>query len=119
MNADTVLVVSHRRSGTHWTIDAIRDNCASVGESYLNLDRLLPWHESPISISEFKSLVAAQRGAVLIKRSRCSVALLVTFSKSWAMCEDNTAVKAQVFAKLHNAARLASTTPVGFPHDQY
>ena len=67
MNANTILVVSHRRSGTHWTMDAIRHNHASVGESYLNLDRLLPWHESPISISHFKSLLAAQQGAFLIK----------------------------------------------------
>jgi len=67
MNANTILVISHRRSGTHWTMDAIRHNHASVGESYLNLDRLLPWHESPMSISHFKSLLADQQGAVLIK----------------------------------------------------
>jgi hypothetical protein len=48
-------------------MDAIRHNHASVGESYLNLDRLLPWHESPISIGHFESLLAAQQGAVLIK----------------------------------------------------
>jgi hypothetical protein len=62
-----MLVVSHRRSGTHWTIDAIKGNCASVGQSYLNLDRLLPWHESPLSITQFESLLGAQEGLVLIK----------------------------------------------------
>jgi hypothetical protein len=48
-------------------MDALKHNMASVGESYLNLDRLLPWHESPMTIGDLQSQLAAQQGAVLIK----------------------------------------------------
>jgi hypothetical protein len=67
MNANTIVVVSHRRSGTHWTMDALRHNHPSVSDAYVNLDRLLPWHESPITMADFKSQLTAHQGAVLIK----------------------------------------------------
>jgi hypothetical protein len=48
-------------------MDAIRHNHPSVSDPYLILDRLLPWHESPMTMGDFKSQLAAHQGAVLIK----------------------------------------------------
>jgi hypothetical protein len=68
MSTDTILVVSHRRSGTHWIIDAIRHNFPEVSLSFLTLDRLLPWHhKGPLSLHQFNSLLIDEEGAVLIK----------------------------------------------------
>ncbi len=44
-----VVVISHRRSGTHVTIDALRNNFAAYGESYVNLDHVLARHDETSS----------------------------------------------------------------------
>lgn len=35
-----ILVFAHRRSGTHWVIDAIRNNFSNVSSWYYNLDKI-------------------------------------------------------------------------------
>jgi len=50
-----VFVISHRRSGTHLTIDAIRNNLRNFGEyQFLTFERLEKKHERTISIDDFE-----------------------------------------------------------------
>ncbi|MHA1230810.1 MAG: sulfotransferase domain-containing protein [Candidatus Helarchaeota archaeon] len=51
-----VIVISHRRSGTHLLIDLIINNFPKYNE-YINLDRLIPCHEKYITLKEFKSII--------------------------------------------------------------
>ena len=53
-----ILVISHRRSGTHLTIDALSNNFASYDREYLNLDRLRETHGQPLSVDEIKQKLA-------------------------------------------------------------
>lgn len=57
-----VFVFSHRRSGTHLTIDAIRNNIREYGSSYLNMDALLDAENGRNSLETIKrSLSSAPR----------------------------------------------------------
>lgn len=47
-----ILVISHRRSGTHWTLDAIRHNISGVELSFFTLDALLPTDVIPDNQSQ-------------------------------------------------------------------
>lgn len=67
MATECILVISHRRSGTHWTIDTVRNNFASTSRTFLTLERLLPWHKDSISLDKFQSLLASQDGIPIIK----------------------------------------------------
>lgn len=67
MTAECILVISHRRSGTHWTIDTVRNNFASTSRTFLTLERLLPWHKDSVSLDKFQSLLASQNGIPIIK----------------------------------------------------
>jgi hypothetical protein len=51
----SILVASHRRSGTHWTIDTIRHNFPEVNHEFLTLETLLPNHSNPVTVDEFMS----------------------------------------------------------------
>ena len=53
-----LLVASHERSGTHLTIDALRNNFSEYAAPLVNLDRLLPNHDAPLSPSEMRELLA-------------------------------------------------------------
>jgi len=54
-----VLVISHRRSGTHFLIDAMANNFAPYRRSYLTLDRLRPQNRKPMSLDRFRAKLAA------------------------------------------------------------
>jgi hypothetical protein len=47
----TIFVASHRRSGTHLTIDSIRHNIADVNPAFFTLERILPTHHQPCSLA--------------------------------------------------------------------
>ncbi len=64
---NTILVASHRRSGTHWTIDTIRHNFPTVNNKFITLERILPNHPSPMTIDEFKSGLEQKHEKVIIK----------------------------------------------------
>lgn len=59
-----IIVASHRRSGTHWTIDSLRHNSLDIKEKYINLDRLLPRHHRTVTSQQFSDFA---RGNILIK----------------------------------------------------
>jgi len=50
-----IIVASHRRSGTHWTIDSLRHNCPDIDKDCVNMDRLLSVHRDTITADHFFS----------------------------------------------------------------
>lgn len=59
--SDHILVASHRRSGTHLTMDAIHNNFPGYTSSYVNLDRLASTHPDPLSVSDFNDRLSRSR----------------------------------------------------------
>lgn len=53
-----IVVISHRRSGTHLTIDAISNNFPFFEKEYLNLDHLRSEFKNPVSLEKFKQELA-------------------------------------------------------------
>jgi len=62
-----ILVISHRRSGTHWVIDALRNNFPEIGYRFFNLDQISPNHNNYISIKEFKRKISKLCQHVILK----------------------------------------------------
>jgi hypothetical protein len=54
-----VIVVSHRRSGTHFAIDAIRNNFAGYRREHVDLDHLRPSHPAGLTLDEVRRAMAA------------------------------------------------------------
>ncbi len=65
--AHTIIVATHRRSGTHWTIDALRNNSPDISETFMTLERISIHHDSPLPLEEFRQQLAAQEKRVLVK----------------------------------------------------
>ena len=63
----TIIVATHRRSGTHWTIDALRNNSPDISETFMTLERISIHHDSPLPLEEFSQQLAAQEKRVLVK----------------------------------------------------
>ncbi len=62
MQKQNVLVVSHRRSGTHLTIDSIRNNFKALRESpYVTLETLDSAHPDHLSVTEFRQAISDHR----------------------------------------------------------
>jgi hypothetical protein len=53
-----IFVISHRRSGTHLTIDAIRNNFLAYKLDYLNIDLLTSRHKSKLSLESLTAKLA-------------------------------------------------------------
>lgn len=53
-----ILVLSHRRSGTHLTIDAIRNNFPPYSGAHINLDRLPARHPNPLPLATVQEKLA-------------------------------------------------------------
>lgn len=62
-----IIVASHRRSGTHLTIDLIRKNFPQVNPDYVNLDRLLPGHIGYMQTDAFMRKLELHSGIVVLK----------------------------------------------------
>ncbi len=66
-DSKTIVIATHRRSGTHWTIDALRNNSPDVNDVFLTLEHTAPNHDSPVPLDEFRQRLQALEGRVLIK----------------------------------------------------
>lgn len=66
-NSKTIIVATHRRSGTHWTLDALRNNSPDISETFLTLERASSEHGSPLPPADFRSRLEALPGRVLVK----------------------------------------------------
>lgn len=61
-----IAVVSHRRSGTHLTIDSLINNAVGYGaDRLINIDQTLPHHEEPLDPAMI--LERAQQGGCIFK----------------------------------------------------
>jgi len=63
----TIVIATHRRSGTHWTIDALRNNSPDINPKFLTLEQTEPSHHQPIPLDEFQNTLESLSGHVLIK----------------------------------------------------
>lgn len=63
----TIVVATHRRSGTHWTIDALRNNSPSINPKFLTLEQIESTHHQPIPLTEFQDTLNSLDKRVLIK----------------------------------------------------
>ena len=51
-NKRLILVISHRRSGTHWVIDSLRNNLPAVSYQFYNLDQIYRCHKKHIPVKD-------------------------------------------------------------------
>lgn len=63
----TIVISSHRRSGTHWIIDLIRNNFFQVSKKFENLDRLLPSHGDHLFIADMENFINSSEKKVILK----------------------------------------------------
>ena len=67
MKNKNVLVISHRRSGTHLTIDSIRNNFKALRESvYVTLETLDHAHPDHLSVAEFRQSISDHRRVIKV-----------------------------------------------------
>ena len=63
----TIVIATHRRSGTHWTIDALRNNSPDICDSFLTLERIEASHDAPIPLDDFRTQLESLDGRALVK----------------------------------------------------
>lgn len=63
----TVIIATHRRSGTHWIIDTLRNNSDRINPVFLNLDLISPHSHTPITLEDFDNQLRSLDDTVLIK----------------------------------------------------
>lgn len=63
----TIVIATHRRSGTHWTIDALRNNSPDICDSFLTLERIEAGHDAPIPLDDFRMQLESMDGRALVK----------------------------------------------------
>jgi len=67
LEPNTIFVVTHRRSGTHWTLDALRNNSPDISLHFLTLEQISDTHAFAMSLYEFQTELDSTEGHVLIK----------------------------------------------------
>ncbi len=67
MSYSLILVVSHRRSGTHWVIDSLRNNFPNVEYQFYTLDQISKSHQHYTPISEFTRKISKASGQLILK----------------------------------------------------
>ena len=63
----TIVIATHRRSGTHWTLDALRSNSPEICDDFLTLERIEASHDAPIPLDDFRAQLAGLEGRVIVK----------------------------------------------------
>lgn len=63
---NTVVIATHRRSGTQGVIDALRRNSPDINESYMSLEQLETNHDASIPLANFRRQLLNLEGQVLI-----------------------------------------------------
>ena len=63
----TIVIATHRRSGTHWTIDALRNNSPDINPKFMTLEQTEPSHHQPILLAKFQSELESLSGCVILK----------------------------------------------------
>ena len=63
---NTVLIATHRRSGTQWAIDALRHNSPDISDTYMALEQMEAGHDAAIPLAKFRRQLLNLEGKVLI-----------------------------------------------------
>jgi hypothetical protein len=63
----TIVVATHRRSGTHWTLDALRNNSPDINAKFLTLEQMGRRHAFHVPLDAFCNELETLAGRVLIK----------------------------------------------------
>ncbi len=63
---NTVVIATHRRSGTQWVIDALRRNSLDISDSYMTLEQIETDHGAAIPLADFRRQLLNLEGHVLI-----------------------------------------------------
>lgn len=63
---NTVVIATHRRSGTQWAIDALRNNSPDISDTYMALEQMEAGHDAAIPLATFRRQLLNLDGKVLI-----------------------------------------------------
>lgn len=63
---NTVVIATHRRSGTQWAIDALRNNSPGICDTYMALEQMEAGHDAAIPLADFRRKLLNLDGKVLI-----------------------------------------------------
>ncbi len=63
---NTVVVATHRRSGTHWALDALRHNSPDINDSVMALEQIEASHVAHIPLGKFRRQLLNLDGKVLL-----------------------------------------------------
>ncbi len=63
---NTVVIATHRRSGTQWAIDALRNNSPDISDTYMSLEQMEAGHDAAIPLATFRRQLLNLEGKVLI-----------------------------------------------------
>ena len=62
----TVVIATHRRSGTQWVIDALRRNSPDINDTYMALEQIETNGDATVPLASFRSQLLSLEGNVLI-----------------------------------------------------
>ncbi len=60
-----ILVISHRRSGTHVTIDSLINNFMNVSKKFIVLEQIFPNHPDHINLFSFKKRIHPKKTTII------------------------------------------------------
>ncbi len=63
---NTVVIATHRRSGTQWAIDALRNNSPNISDTYMALEQMQAGHDAAVPLANFRRQLLNLDGKVLI-----------------------------------------------------
>ena len=63
---NTVIIATHRRSGTQWAIDALRHNSPDINDSFMALEQIETDYDAAIPLALFRRQLLNLEGKVLI-----------------------------------------------------
>ncbi|MCY3782097.1 MAG: sulfotransferase domain-containing protein [Chloroflexi bacterium] len=63
---NTVVIATHRRSGTQLAIDALRRNSPDISDTYMSLEQIETNHDASIPLVNFRRQLLSLEGQVLI-----------------------------------------------------
>lgn len=63
---NTIVIATHRRSGTQWAIDALRHNSPDISDTFMALEQIESSHDAAIPLANFRRQLLNLEGHVLI-----------------------------------------------------
>ena len=63
---NTIVIATHRRSGTQWAIDALRRNCPEISDTFMALEQMEAGHDAAVPLATFRRQLLNLDGKVLV-----------------------------------------------------